>query len=441
MNQQNSIILLCIYFSILLLGNCKCEREKSPDLQLRKSAQDFLSYTDAELFPFTHQKKHGFTNLQGEWVIEPQFETAFPFIEGIALVKKDGKHQLIDRQLKPVPLPENATGVSTFKSGLAPVLIAGKVGFINRKGELVVEPLIVSETANVPLPQEGMRLVSVSGYYTFIDSTGKQISKPVFAYAQHFSEGLAVVMNENRKYGYIDKTGNLVIPFQFDEAQSFSDGLALTGIGHGDHSHFSLIDKSGKVVFNVPDAHTIISSFQGGKAPFRVKTKDGIRYGFYNKKGEIEIQPEYDWVESIVGGSGETLGKAIGVRIKKGELFGLIDGEIFIEPKFNNIKSFHEGLAAASTGTGQEQRFGYIDKSGNWKIQPAYYAANDFSSGLAAVCDVESKKWGYIDESGKIVIEPQFNFVYNFNGDIAIASKERNRKVMIDRGGNILMEE
>ncbi|HXH18576.1 MAG TPA: WG repeat-containing protein, partial [Chitinophagales bacterium] len=95
-----------------------------------------------EWFVFKKNGKYGYLNPNGEWMIQPKYETAFPFIEGIALVSLDGKKFLIDSRERSVPLPDGVTDVSTFKGGLAPVTIGGKTGFINRWGKLVTQPFI-----------------------------------------------------------------------------------------------------------------------------------------------------------------------------------------------------------------------------------------------------------------------------------------------------------
>jgi hypothetical protein len=51
---------------------------------------------------------------------------------------------------------------------------------------------------------------------------------------------------------------------------------------------------------------------------------------------------------------------------------------------------------------------GYIDKSGEWVIEPRFFTASSFGvNGLAPVSNQE-QKWGFINESGEWVIEPRF---------------------------------
>jgi WG containing repeat len=46
----------------------------------------------------------------------------------------------------------------------------------------------------------------------------------------------------------------------------------------------------------------------------------------------------------------------------------------------------------------QDDKFGYISKSGNFKIEPQFKVAKNFSDGLAAV--EKGGKWGFINAMG-----------------------------------------
>lgn len=80
----------------------------------------------------------------------------------------------------------------------------------------------------------------------------------------------------------------------------------------------------------------------------------------------------------------------------KEKLWGYInkDGEFAIEPKFHDAWDFHEGLAVVKV----EWARGYIDKSGNFVIQPQFQYAGPFIDGKAFVG--LDGKWGYIRPDG-----------------------------------------
>ncbi len=144
------------------------------------------------------------------------------------------------------------------KNIILPVLIDGKYGFINREGELVIEPK--------------------------------------FGYAWKFSEGLAPVIfskNWRGKYGYIDTTGKLVIDTIYDWAGGFTEGKGLVKIG----DKYGFIDTTGNYIIE-PISAGGISQFRDGYAQIRIKGK----WGFINAKGDIAIKPKFDQVWAFDNG-------------------------------------------------------------------------------------------------------------------------------------------
>ena len=68
------------------------------------------------------------------------------------------------------------------------------------------------------------------------------------------------------------------------------------------------------------------------------------------------------------------------------------------------------------------QKWGYVDATGNMRIEPTYRWAESFSEGLAAVYTKDV--WGYIDTYGKMVIKPQFISAGPFREGLAPVSSE-----------------
>ena len=63
------------------------------------------------------------------------------------------------------------------------------------------------------------------------------------------------------------------------------------------------------------------------------------------------------------------------------------------------------------------KKCGFIDKSGKVVIEPQFDDVGAFIEGLAWV--KKDGKWGFIDKSGKVVIEPQFDGAGDFSEGLA----------------------
>ncbi|HDS73920.1 MAG TPA: WG repeat-containing protein, partial [Firmicutes bacterium] len=162
------------------------------------------------------------------------------------------------------------------------------------------------------------------------------------------------------------------------------------------------------------DKGTTEGEVRGGLYP--MATMAG--YGFIDSTGRVVIEPQFmqvtdEWVDGLMS-------------VSIGELYGLVDtsGRIVLPPTqirqvFPEI-SFRNGLARAETDTG----IGFINRRGDFVIPARFSNTYGFNEGVAPVRDME-KRWGYIDTTGAWVIEPQFDDVTPFTDGLAVFQKDR----------------
>src|SRR6185503_2400090 len=62
-------------------------------------------------------------------------------------------------------------------------------------------------------------------------------------------------------------------------------------------------------------------------------------------------------------------------------------------------------------------KYGFINRSGTFVIQPTFEWAASFSEGRAVIFD--DHKYGYIDKSGRMVIKPRFTNALGFSEGLA----------------------
>jgi len=96
-------------------------------------------------------------------------------------------------------------------------------------------------------------------------------------------------------------------------------------------------------------------------------------------------------------------------------------GTFVINPQFDIVESFSEGLARVRIGDDTTGKHGFIDKTGTFVINPQFDDARPFSEGLARVRigDDTTGKWGFIDKTGSFVINPQFDAAGSFSEGLA----------------------
>ena len=313
----------------------------------------------------------GYIDETGKVVIEPRFNKAQPFSEGLAAVGFEARWQVID-------------GEKTYVRSIHPSYIWG---YVDRTGEFVVEPKYSMALGF----SDGLAVVRQSNdKYIFIDRKGKRAIRREYAFASSFSEGLACVMI-NGRYGFIDKSGKVAIKPQFSSPGDFREGLAAIRVGgrivipqdetSGEPlgGRYVYIDKIGKTVIRFGDDVDSAANFSEGLASVGVKGKHDYSYmGYIDKTGKFVIEPRFARADDFSYGL---------ARIGFNRNFGLpFDGS------------------------------GFLDRTGKivltFKYPSEYALVDNFSGGLAsvqsgeAVVDHTTAHYGYIDKSGKVLWAP-----------------------------------
>jgi hypothetical protein len=165
----------------------------------------------------------GYRNARGKVVIEPRFTVAQAFSErGIAAVADASGWQIVDRNgrllVRPYLLDD---GPDPFEEGLARFTEAGKVGFYNERGTVVIPARF---TFAAPFSDgravfcqgcrertEGEYRSMSGGLWGFIDRKGRIAIAPMFEKAESFQQGKARVMR-NGRWIAIDRRGHRVDP-------------------------------------------------------------------------------------------------------------------------------------------------------------------------------------------------------------------------------------
>lgn len=158
-------------------------------------------------------------------------------------------------------------------------------------------------------------------------------------------DNLPVPFQESGKWGYETRTGEVVIQAQFNSAQKFSEGLARVGLG----DQVGYIDQTGKIV--IQPNYLWGGKFCEGLARVRNVKKT---YGYINKQGNPINKKFLDGALDFCEGVAPVM-----INNKWGYMNQ--NGEIVIEPQFDEAEKFDNGLARVRNGWQSHT----IDKAGN----------------------------------------------------------------------------
>jgi len=86
-------------------------------------------------------------------------------------------------------------------------------------------PFYIPNDYNIKGYSNGMILLEKNGYYGFMNYLGEWVANPIFASAEPFYEGVAVIGLENGKKAIIDTQGNLIVKFKYDIITNCTGGI------------------------------------------------------------------------------------------------------------------------------------------------------------------------------------------------------------------------
>ncbi len=168
------------------------------------------SFSLIHIFSSNAQREriYGLINQSGELIVTPQYNFIDTNSECMAIVSSKDRYGAIDLNGNTV-IPMRYSHLEEFSEGLALAQRrqGQKYGYINLKGQFVIEPIqeINSSVSANPNPNQ---------------ETTHRIDLPS---DRNFYRGRALFKDASGKYGYIDMSGELVIDPIFDTAFPFRD--------------------------------------------------------------------------------------------------------------------------------------------------------------------------------------------------------------------------
>lgn len=399
--------LIPIFFVFLIIAACSSPERELPDyLVVQKNGL------------------YGFINKQGSMTIMPQFAYARPFSEGLAAVNIGG----------------NPVGKEMPTDG--------KWGFFGTDSsgqfKLVINPVFDSPPV-LKAPIYDTDSISLAMHEAYI-----------------FSEGFSAVFTQNQ-WRYINRKGKLIAMddrLVVRSVRRFSNGLAAYYNGQS-WGYLSYDSKAKRIKEHISPQFVLPVDFQGGYA--FVMTEDNERK-VINLKGEsVMIDAPYQFESNIINGyaavkpSLDADGSTPSNEKKIG-FYHIKSKKKNIPPQFDKVGHFSSGLCPVLVGSqplaenqGPEEmnfadsrggKWGFIDSTGHFVINPIYDDARSFSEGLAAV--KIAHHWGFINVDGEEVFPPRFKQVGYFQRGVARVKMGSlnityfNKDAYINRSGDVI---
>ena len=171
--------------------------------------------------------------------------------------------------------------ITEFHRGLCAVKQNGEWGFVNTKGEIVID--IVYDSVH-PFTEDSIALVMKNGKYMFINYSGEELFKADSALTD-FHCGRAIIVRNGQKM-MIDKNGQKVCSINAEKAFNFNHEDAMATLVKKRKAF--KIDTNGTTILQTK--YEYIGTFIGGVAPVSKNEK----WGFIDTAGNEIISVSYD---------------------------------------------------------------------------------------------------------------------------------------------------
>ncbi len=253
--------------------------------------------------------KWGYIDNNGNMVIEPQYDQAYNFTDGIAVVfygtvtssgaADQGTFFFIDRDNQKLDALGEWTNAYVFNAaGYARVNGGDGWGMINREGDVIVEPVWdATGTFN-----NGFTYVAKDKLFGIVDESGKLICDPVFDQSIFFSPSGVALVKEQGKYHLIDAQMNTVADLSeykyvswYNKAEYavcyMGEQLNEYGTPDGSNQAYCLVDSQGNKVipFLETDSYYHLEVYQNHRVVYS-KPYDPEKYGDEsNRTGMIDF--------------------------------------------------------------------------------------------------------------------------------------------------------
>ena len=283
-------------------GHCRVRDEERWSLYTRsgeKLAGDFLLAGDfAGGLAFARDgKRGGFLRADGTWAFEGDIVDSYTFTDiGLAAAK----------------------------------LASGEWVFVDREGNLCAERWDAMYP-HKPVPEGWLAPVKRGNQWGYVDARGQLVIEPRFFRAYNFSpEGMAPVQLDARRWSYVDMDGNVLDEDGWERTFNVYDGVGWFRVD----GKLGAINVAGSRIVS-PDVEAIRDFHEG----FGAIQREG-RWGIIDTRGQVVVEPRFADAASS---------RELVMGVKEGEQWGFLgrDWEWAIAPQFRSVGRFSEGRARA----------------------------------------------------------------------------------------------
>lgn len=401
-----------------------------------ENGKQLTAFVFDRIYPFkknyaviVREGKQGIIDREGVIKAEPEYASILINDEGTAAKAKpfnewtilDGENKVLhaieadsiislDHNLFKLRKGESVQLVNGTFHPVNGVLLSNMNPFINNKSVFTLgnKKGVISTGGSIVVPPHYDRVELEKDYiiaakenqWSLLDSMGNVKTSKKYQHIEYLNSIVFLVKNHNY-FGAIDKNGKEVISCVFDSIQHAGDELFVVKF----HGAYGIID--------------IHEKWRVSPQPHPLKLISNDRYLLY-KDGMVFLKSTdgkiiYFTENPVKAEQGNLIEYVSTGGTWKIDLNGrIIDRQLFPEEVYEKILPESEGLI----GIKKDGRYGFIDVQGRLRIANRYEGIKGFHNTMAAVKLLN--KWGFVNHEEKLVVQPVYDEVTSFRNGIAI---------------------
>lgn len=358
---------------------------KYPDYPFTETILTEIALSENILIPLKNaDDKYGYIDTLGNWVISPQFDDAFAFSEGLAVVSKTNNYYYINKEGNKIS--ELYTDeIESYKNGVAIIKKEGKSYLINRTGQIITK-----------------------GYNDL-----NELSDDLFT------------CRTDQAAGAINIKGETVIPFVYKSLGKFKKG-------YSNYEKNDSLNKFGLISITNQCSPALWDWISAVDTNDIVIVKDKNKFGILHVNEQLLLPTAYDYISHCINEI---------YLVVENNLYGFynIKEKCFITSIDYN---FNRSLNPSDYTNGKyfklikNNEVALVDANGRYSINFGNYSDLFF-----AKCDIirvqKNNKFGFIDRKLKAITPFEFDKATDFENDLAIVVKSNN-SMLIDKSGKAL---
>ncbi|NBX79390.1 MAG: WG repeat-containing protein [Flavobacteriales bacterium] len=406
-------------------------KEKYPDYPYLNEIEEDLKLFHESFYPFASNDLFGYFDSEGKVVIEPQYDQASAFQDGLAIVGKNEKFGLINKKNQ-VLIEFLYDEILEFSDARSVVIVGDSFGIIDRSGRAIV-PVRFNDILALSNGLFALQFNSESNY-VITDINANPKTEAVFEEINVFENGVCIAKTK-AGYGIFNKECKWQIPPSFESLKQLSDSLFEFGLNgkkglirldgkkvvEAIYDEFSKYDAVGKqilarqgvLLFHLNEfGQKIIPNpieffpgafenafFYKGTAIYRYKNKFGL---LDNTFREV-LKPQFDGLGRVF----------TGVPIFKNQKWGIIDynGKLILPLEYDNIETLPNfGYLIEKNGM-----LGVLDQDFKTLIPTSFSIVKPFETDYFLVSN--GKKYGLYSKKGELILPVHYDLIKVFEGD------------------------